>query len=150
MIYSLKKLGSRSFDQIKCAIGDKLYGDRQDQESQNLIQSSHKFTMVGRGGNSWRSIIMMLDGLSPEEVIALELATGVPIADILMADVLRLVDRFDGLAVYPACCDYVARATARPSFVKAHAAFFCGRLSNTRLFSKKCLVSSNHLIRYLI
>ena len=43
------------------------------------------------------------------------------IADILMADVLRLVDRFDGLARHPACRDYVARATARPSFVKAHA-----------------------------
>jgi len=43
------------------------------------------------------------------------------VADILMADVLRLVDRFDGLADYPACRDYVARATARPSFNKAHA-----------------------------
>lgn len=43
------------------------------------------------------------------------------IADILMADVLRLVDRFDGLTVYPACRAYVARATARPAFVKAHA-----------------------------
>jgi glutathione S-transferase len=43
------------------------------------------------------------------------------VADILMADVLRLVDRFDGLASYPACGAYVARATARPSFVKAHA-----------------------------
>jgi glutathione S-transferase len=43
------------------------------------------------------------------------------VADILMADVLRLVDRFDGLAGYPACRDYVVRATARPSFVKAHA-----------------------------
>ncbi len=43
------------------------------------------------------------------------------VADILMADVLRLVDRFDGLAASPACRDYVARATARPSFVKAHA-----------------------------
>lgn len=43
------------------------------------------------------------------------------VADILMADVLRLVDRFDGLAAYPACRAYVARATARPSFVKAHA-----------------------------
>jgi glutathione S-transferase len=43
------------------------------------------------------------------------------VADILMADVLRLVDRFDGLAGVPACRDYVARATARPSFVKAHA-----------------------------
>jgi len=42
------------------------------------------------------------------------------IADILMADVLRLVDRFDGLAEHPACRNYVARATARPSFVKAH------------------------------
>jgi glutathione S-transferase len=43
------------------------------------------------------------------------------IADILMADVLRLVDRFEGLADFPACRAYVARATARPSFVKAHA-----------------------------
>ncbi len=43
------------------------------------------------------------------------------IADILMADVLRLVHRFDGLADYPACRDYVARATARPAFVKAYA-----------------------------
>jgi glutathione S-transferase len=48
------------------------------------------------------------------------LAGSFSIADILMADVLRLVDRFDGLAGYPACRDYVARATARPSFVKAH------------------------------
>ena len=43
------------------------------------------------------------------------------VADIAMADVLRLVDRFGGLAEHPACRNYVARATARPSFVKAHA-----------------------------
>ena len=43
------------------------------------------------------------------------------VADILMADVLRLVDRFDGLAELAACRRYVASATARPSFVKAHA-----------------------------
>ena len=43
------------------------------------------------------------------------------VADILMADVLRLVDRFDGLAKAPACRAYVARATARPAFAKAHA-----------------------------
>ncbi len=49
------------------------------------------------------------------------LAGSFSVADILMADVLRLVDRFEGLAEYPACRDYVARATARPSFVKAHA-----------------------------
>ena len=43
------------------------------------------------------------------------------VADILMADVLRLVDRFDGLAGYPACREYVARATGRPAFAKAYA-----------------------------
>lgn len=43
------------------------------------------------------------------------------VADILMADVLRLIDGFDGLAESPACRAYVARATARPSFVKAYA-----------------------------
>ena len=48
------------------------------------------------------------------------LAQSFSVADILMADVLRLVDRFDGLANYPACRDYVARATARPAFVRAY------------------------------
>ena len=43
------------------------------------------------------------------------------IADIAMADVLRLIDRFDGLSVYPSCREYIVRATARPSFAKAHA-----------------------------
>jgi glutathione S-transferase len=43
------------------------------------------------------------------------------VADILMADVLRLVDRFDGLAGHPTCREYVARATSRPSFLKAYA-----------------------------
>jgi glutathione S-transferase len=41
------------------------------------------------------------------------LAETFSVADILMADVLRPVDRFDGLAGHPACRDYVARATAR-------------------------------------
>jgi glutathione S-transferase len=49
------------------------------------------------------------------------LAGSFSIADIMMADVLRLVDRFDGLADSPACRSYVARATDRPAFVKAHA-----------------------------
>lgn len=49
------------------------------------------------------------------------LAEAFSIADILMADVLRLVDRFDGLSEYPVCRAYVARATARPAFVKAYA-----------------------------
>jgi glutathione S-transferase len=42
------------------------------------------------------------------------------VADLLMADVLRPVDRFNGLANHPACRAYVARATARPAFVKAY------------------------------
>ncbi len=47
------------------------------------------------------------------------LAGGFSVADILMADVLRLVERFDGLAAYPACRAYVARATQRPAFATA-------------------------------
>ena len=42
------------------------------------------------------------------------------VADILMADVLRLVNRFDGLADFPACREYLGRATARPAFKKAY------------------------------
>jgi len=43
------------------------------------------------------------------------------VADLLMADVLRPLNRFDGLANYPNCRAYVDRATSRPSFAKAHA-----------------------------
>lgn len=43
------------------------------------------------------------------------------VADLLMADVLRQVNKFDGLANYPACHAFVARATARPAFKKAYA-----------------------------
>jgi glutathione S-transferase len=42
------------------------------------------------------------------------------VADLLMADVLRQVHRFDGLANYPACRAYVERATGRPAFRKAY------------------------------
>ncbi|WP_395334795.1 glutathione S-transferase family protein [Novosphingobium sp. BL-8H] len=42
------------------------------------------------------------------------------VADLLMADVLRQVHRFDGLEEYPACRGYVVRATARPAFLKAY------------------------------
>lgn len=43
------------------------------------------------------------------------------VADILMADVLRLVDRFGGLDAYPACQRYVNSATTRPAFKKSFA-----------------------------
>lgn len=42
-------------------------------------------------------------------------------ADILMADVLRWVDEWNGLDPFPQCRSYVARTTARPAFAKAHA-----------------------------
>lgn len=49
------------------------------------------------------------------------------IADIVMSDALRLVDRFNGLKQHAASREYIARTTARPAFKKAHAdqiAFF--------------------------
>lgn len=49
------------------------------------------------------------------------LAGSFSVADILMSDVLRVVDQFGGLADSPACRAYVARATGRPAFAKAHA-----------------------------
>ncbi len=49
------------------------------------------------------------------------LAGSFSVADILMSDVLRPVDRFDGLTGHRACSDYLARATSRPAFEKARA-----------------------------
>ena len=43
------------------------------------------------------------------------------LADILMADALRLVDRNDPAHPFAACRAHVARATDRPAFRKAHA-----------------------------
>jgi glutathione S-transferase len=49
------------------------------------------------------------------------LAGSFSVADILMADVLRTIDRYDRLVRHPVCRAYVARATARPAFAKAYA-----------------------------
>ena len=43
------------------------------------------------------------------------------VADLVMADVLRQVGRFDGLASHPNCGAFVARTTGRPAFAKAYA-----------------------------
>jgi glutathione S-transferase len=84
------------------------------------------FTGAARDTPAWKLFDEFLKksrlGLLEPVLTAREWLAGTfSVADILMADVLRLVDRFDGLANYPACRDYVARTTARPSFVKAHA-----------------------------
>jgi glutathione S-transferase len=42
------------------------------------------------------------------------------VADLLLADVLRPVHQFGGLADAPACRAYVERLTSRPAFAKAH------------------------------
>jgi len=49
------------------------------------------------------------------------LAGSFSVADIAMADVLRLVGRLDGLGAHPACQAYVDKAVARPAFQKAFA-----------------------------
>jgi glutathione S-transferase len=85
------------------------------------------FTSSGDTGDTpgWKRLDAFLKGrlqhLEPVLAGREWLAGSFSVADILMADVLRLVDRFDGLAEHPACRAYVARATARPCFVKAHA-----------------------------
>lgn len=66
-------------------------------------------------------IDMRLDRMEPVLTRRQWLAGSFSVADILMSDVLRLLHRFERLSKHPACIDYVARATGRPAFVKAHA-----------------------------
>jgi glutathione S-transferase len=49
------------------------------------------------------------------------LAGSFSVADILMVDVLRLIDRFKGLDEAPTCKAYMERGVARPAFKKAYA-----------------------------
>ena len=78
-----------------------------------------------KSGPQWERLQQFLDSrlAHMETVLAARdwLAGGFSVADILMADVLRLADRFDGLAAYPACRAYKDRAVARPAFQKAYA-----------------------------
>lgn len=84
--------------------------------------------MIFSGQNGDTPAWQMFDGFlrarlgHMEQVLAAtEWLTGrFSVADILMVDILRLVDRFDGLADFPACRAYVTRAKARPAFQKAH------------------------------
>jgi glutathione S-transferase len=76
-------------------------------------------------GPAWKFfddwVDLRLDRLEPVLAKRSWLAGSFSIADILMSDALRLVHRFERLAKYPACREYVARATERPAFKKAHA-----------------------------
>jgi glutathione S-transferase len=93
-------------------------------EAASLPWSILIFTGEARDSSAWKVFdgflkASRLGHLEPVMARREWLAGSFSVADILMADVLRLVDRFDGLATYPACRDYVARATVRPAFVKA-------------------------------
>jgi glutathione S-transferase len=94
-------------------------------EMASLPWSILKFSGDAEGTSAWKRIDEFLElrlrYLEPVLAKHEWLAGDFTVADILMADVLRLVHRFDKLARYPACRDYVARAEARPSFAKAHA-----------------------------
>ena len=94
-------------------------------EMASLPWSMFKFT----GSDDGSPAVKFVDGFLKLRLKHLEpvladrewLAGTFSVADILMADVLRPVDRYDGLADSPACRAYLARATARPAFAKAHA-----------------------------
>ena len=85
------------------------------------------FKFYGATGDTWGPkffddwVKARLKHLEPVFAKREWLAGSFSVADILMADVLRLVDRFEGLGDYPACRAFVVRATARPAFKKAYA-----------------------------
>ena len=85
----------------------------------------HFFGQAGEGNPVWPFydgwVTKRLGHLEPLLAEREWLAGSFSIADLMLADVLRIVDRFDGLKDHQACRAYVARATARPAFAKAHA-----------------------------
>jgi glutathione S-transferase len=83
------------------------------------------FSSAPRSGPEWERwdglLKLRLQRLEPVLAAREWLVGRFSVADILLADVLRATDRFDGLDGHPACSAYVSRATARPAFAKAHA-----------------------------
>jgi glutathione S-transferase len=109
----------------RCEVKEWLFAALNSVEAASQPWTLLRFTGEDRDSSAWK----LFDGfLNKSRLAHLEpviarhewLAGTFSVADILMADVLRVVDRFEGLATYPACRDYVARAAARPAFVKAH------------------------------
>ncbi len=94
-------------------------------EAFSVPWSQLAFSPATRSGPDWERWDGLFQGrLQRLESVLTErewLAGTFSIADIMMADVLRLSDRADALAGHPACRAYLRRATARPAFVKAHA-----------------------------
>ncbi|MGQ0534302.1 MAG: glutathione S-transferase family protein [Caulobacteraceae bacterium] len=102
-----------------------LFASLNSVEMASLPWSIFQFSGITGDAPGWKQIdgflTLRLQRMEPVLADREWLIGRFSVADILMADVLRLVNRFDGLADYPACRDYLARATARPAFEKAHA-----------------------------
>lgn len=94
-------------------------------EMASLPWSILKFSGESEESSAWKAIDAFLEArLGHTEAVLKDrewLAGAFSVADILMADVLRLLHRFGKLEKFPAARAYVERATARPAFVKAHA-----------------------------
>lgn len=94
-------------------------------EMASLPWSLLAFSGESHDSPAWKRFDQFLEGrldrLEPVLKAREWLAGSFSVADIVMADVLRLVDRFERLKTHPASRAYVARAIGRPAFVKAHA-----------------------------
>lgn len=102
-----------------------VFGALNSVEMASLPWTMSKFMKHPSDTAAWKFVddFLKLRLMRLEPVLAARewLAGTFSVADILMADVLRVADGFDGLADSPACRAYVARATGRPAFAKAHA-----------------------------
>jgi len=102
-----------------------VFGALNSIEMASVPWSIFVFSGWNEGSPAWKFfdgwVGMRLDRLEPVFAKREWLAGTFSVADILMSDVLRLVNRFERMSKHPACRDYVARATARPAFKKAHA-----------------------------
>jgi glutathione S-transferase len=109
----------------RCEALEWLFAALNSVEMASLPWAISKFSGSATDTPEWKRLDEFLEarlgGVEPVLAAREWLAGAFSVADILMSDVLRLVDRFGRLARHPACRDYVARATARPSFIKAHA-----------------------------
>lgn len=102
-------------------VAEWVFGALNSVEMASLPWTMLKF--MGEPGSKFFDDFLKLRLKRMETVLADRewLAGSFSVADILMADVLRVVERFEGLTDHPACRDYVARATGRPAFAKARA-----------------------------
>ncbi|MET0183596.1 MAG: glutathione S-transferase family protein [Caulobacterales bacterium] len=109
----------------RSAVTEWVFGSLNSIEMASVPWSIFHFSGFSKETQEWK----FLDGWVNTRMQRMEkylaarewLTEAFSIADILMVDVLRLIDRFDGLANYLTCKAYVARGVARPAFQKAHA-----------------------------